>query len=246
MPTLHVLLTGAVLTAMPLQAGVSTSQGPRLFSDPPQEDALPTLQVILDRYIEAVGGREAMEKLTTRVLKGRLVTDLPSRQPPVYESNGFWLYGAPGKYLYIQQSASGTRHEGFDGDVCWSRAGREIALDHHYNRRIAWLVDPQNALRMWDYFPEMKIVGKRTLEGRSTYRVDIDDRESHALYFDAETGLLTWLGIFNALRDYREVDGVLVPFSLAMSRKGGSSTYVFEKIEHNVPIDDARFSPPTR
>jgi len=39
---------------------------------------------------------------------------------------------------------------------------------------------------------------------------------------------------------------VMVPFSLAISRKGGSSTYVFERIEHNVPVDDARFEPPVR
>jgi len=230
MMTLHLLLTVAALTAMPLQA----------------QDGLPTLQEILNRHIEAVGGRDAIEKLTTRVLKGRLVTDLPTRQPPVHESNGFWLYGVPGKYLYIQQSAFGTRREGFDGDICWSLVGRDISRDAHYDRRFAWLVDPQNALRMWDYYPEMRVVGERMLGGRSTYRVDIDDDESHALYFDAETGLLTWLGFNRELRDYREVDGVLVPFSMAMSRKGGSSSYVFETVEHNEPIADAKFAPPNR
>jgi len=228
MTTLQILITAAVLTAIP------------------QEDTLPTLEAILDRHIEAVGGRDAIERLTTRVLKGRLVTDLPTRQPPVHESNGFWLYGAPGKYLYIQPSAFGTRREGFDGDVCWSWAGRDISLEHHYDRRFAWLVDPQNAIRMQEYFPDMKVVGERTLEGRTVYRVDIDDDESHALYFDAETGLLTWLGFNRELRDYREVDGVRVPTEMALSRKGGSSTYVFENIEHNVAIADAKFAPPVR
>ncbi|KPK62074.1 MAG: hypothetical protein AMS21_08265 [Gemmatimonas sp. SG8_38_2] len=209
-------------------------------------DSVPELRVILDRYIGAVGGRDAIEKFTTRVMKGRLVTDLPTREPPVHESNGFWLYGVPGKYLYVQQSAFGTRRKGFDGDICWSWAGRNISHDAHYDRMFAWLVDPQNALRMWEYFPDMKVAGRRVLEGRSVYRVDIDDDESHALYFDVETGLLAWLGYNRGLRDYREVDGVLVPFQMALSRKGGSSTYVFETIEHKAPIDDARFSPPTR
>ena len=228
MNMLHLLLTFAVLTAGP------------------QEDTLPTLQAIIERHIETLGGRDAIEKLTTRVLEGRLVTDLPTEQPPVHESNGFWLYGAPGKYLYVQQSSSSTRREGFDGDICWRADSEGISLDHDYYRGIAWLVDPQNALRMREYFPDMKVVGTRTLEGRTVYRVDIDAKESHALYFDVETGLLTWLGFNRELRDYREVDGVRVPFEMAISRKGGSSTYYFDKIEHNVPIADAKFAPPTR
>jgi hypothetical protein len=210
-----------------------------------QQEPLPTLQEILDRHIEAVGGRDAIAKLTTRVMTGRLVTDLPTRQPPVHEANGFWIYAkAPGKYLVIQQSAFGTRREGYDGETCWSRAGAEVALDAHYDRRFAWLVDPQNALRMREYFPDMNVTGTATLDGRLLYRVDIDDDPSHTLHFDVETGLLTRLGYNRELHDYREVDGVLVPFSMAISRKGGSSTYVFDEIEHNVPIEDARFAPP--
>jgi hypothetical protein len=212
-----------------------------------RQEGLPALQEVLDRYIEAVGGRVAIAELTTRVMTGRLVTDLPTRQPPVHESNGFTIYAkVPGKYLYVQQSAAGTHRDGFDGETCWRRAGAEISLDARYDRRFAWFVDPQNAVRMWEYFPEMRVVGKRFLEGRLAYRVDIEDDESHALYFDAETGLLLRLGYNRELSDYREVDGVLVPFSMAISRKGGSSTYVFERIEHNVPIEDLRFAPLVR
>lgn len=246
MITLCLLLTAAV-AGLPIQSADCIGEGLRCKEQPSQEDTLPTLQDILDRYVEAVGGRGAFERLTTRVMSGKLVTDLPSRQPPVHESDGFTIYAkVPGKYLYIQDSAGATHRDGFDGETCWRRAGVEIDLAAHYDPRFAWFVDPQNALRMWDYFPEMRVVGRRTLEGRPVYRVDVDDRESHSLYFDVETALLVRLGIFTELRDYRDVDGVLVPFRMAISRKGGSSTYVFERIEHNVPIDDARFAAPVR
>jgi len=210
-----------------------------------RRDTTPALEEVLQRYIDAVGGREAIARLTTRVMTGRLVTDLPSRQPPVRESNRFSVYSkTPQRYLRVQQSESGTYSDGCDGQTCWSASRAEVKLDTHCDRSFIWLVDPQNALRLREYFPEVKITGVTTLEGRSVYRVDIDDRPSHALYFDAETGLLVRLGIFGELSDYREVDGVLVAFRLAISRKGGSSTYVFEKIEHNVPLDDTRFTPP--
>jgi hypothetical protein len=212
-----------------------------------RQEAVPMLEEVLERYIEAVGGREAIEGLTTRVMRGREVTDLPTRQPPVRESNDFVIYAkVPGKYLYIQQSARGTHRDGCDGPVCWRWAGGETEVDAHYDRRFAWFVDPQNALRMWDYFPEMRVRGAGTLEGRSVYLVDIDDDVSHTLCFDAQTGLLVRLGYNREIGDYREVDGVQVPFSMAISRKGGSSTYIVEMIEHNVPIDDSEFAAPIR
>ncbi len=211
------------------------------------QDTLPKLDEILERHIEAVGGRAAIEQLTTRVIVGRLVTDLPTWEPPVHESNAFRIYGkVPRKYVLIAESAWGTSRHGFDGEVCWKLDGAEVELDAHYDPRFAWIADPQNALRMRDYFPELRVVGTRTFEGRLTYRVDIDGDESHSLYFDAETGLLVRLGYNRELHDYREVDGVSVPFRMAISRKGGSSTYIFDEVEHNVAIDDAEFAPPVR
>jgi hypothetical protein len=212
-----------------------------------KQDTLPTLEEVVERYIEGVGGRQAIERLTTRVMTGRLVTDLPTWQPPVHESNSFVIYAkAPGKFLYVQQSDRGTHRDGYDGRVCWRSAGGGVELDAHYDPRFAWFADPQNAIRMWDYFPDMRMRGTGTLEGRSVYLVDVDDDVSHTLYFDVESGLLVRLGYNREIGDYREVDGVLIPYAMAMSRKGGSSTYTVETIEHNVPIDDAEFAAPIR
>lgn len=209
------------------------------------QDSAPTLEMILERHVEAVGGHEAIAKLKTRIATGRLVTDLPTREPPVHESNGFRFYAkALGEYRYVQHSPSGTHLDGCSDGVCWRAAGDEVELDAHYDPRFAWFIDPQGPLHMKQYFPDMRVVGSRTLDGRRVYRVDIDDDESHALYFDAETGLLVRLGYNRELGDYREVDGARVPFRMAISRKGGSSAYILEAIEHNVPLADSLFSPP--
>lgn len=214
------------------------------ISQEDEGETLPSLQALLQRYVEAVGGHEAISRLNTRVMMGRLVTDLPSRRPPVHESSRFSIAAKiPDRYLLVQQSESGAHRDGCDGEMCWSATGSDVQLDTHCDRRFAWFVDARGALRLREYFPQMKLQGVATLQGRSAYRVDIDDDPSHALYFDAETGLMVRLGYNRELSDYREVDGVLVPFRMAISRKGGSSTYVFEKIEHNVPLDDARFVP---
>ena len=44
--------------------------------------------------------------------------------------------------------------------------------------------------------------------------------------------------------DYREVDGVKLPFSRRWSRPGFTFTQKFDEIKHNVEIDDARFAKP--
>jgi hypothetical protein len=44
--------------------------------------------------------------------------------------------------------------------------------------------------------------------------------------------------------DYREVDGVQVPFRVTVSRPGGSSTIQIEQVQQNVAIDDTRFAKP--
>ncbi|MGD2153766.1 MAG: hypothetical protein PVG79_10910, partial [Gemmatimonadales bacterium] len=89
----------AVLTIQCLTIGVAAS-GWEV-----KQDTLPTLEEVVERYIQGVGGRQAIERLTTRVMTGRLVTDLPTWQPPVHESNSFVIYAkAPGKFLYVQQS----------------------------------------------------------------------------------------------------------------------------------------------
>jgi photosynthetic reaction center cytochrome c subunit len=44
--------------------------------------------------------------------------------------------------------------------------------------------------------------------------------------------------------DYRDVDGVQVPFRVTFSQPGSSSTIQIDAIQQNVSIDNARFSKP--
>jgi outer membrane lipoprotein-sorting protein len=74
------------------------------------------------------------------------------------------------------------------------------------------------------------------------------------LYFDAQTWLLLRsVGKISASdaggeieqttdpSDYREVDGVKLPFTLVMSNASQSVTMRLQKVEHNKPLDEAMF-----
>ncbi len=227
-------------------------------ADECQPDTLPTLEEILERYIEAVGGREAIELATTRVVRGRLIDDRPYRGP--VQVFALEAYSAvPNQWLCVVRYAEGTHREGFDGESGWRQTAEGVARDNGLGEaKLAWLLNPQGALRLQDYFPNMVLKGREVLDARAVYDVlgersvsayvveTARDSDHYDLYFDAESGLLIRIGYYWYLKDYREVDGVKLPTRVIMSRKGGSTTYVFDEVEHNVPVEVARFGAPIR
>lgn len=228
----------------------ASAKGGRPVGHPPPattlEDDAPKLGEILARYVDAVGGADAIAGIESWVVQARVVTDLPTWDPPVFEVETLTVYSeAAGRYLIVHQTPRGTVLEGCDGATTWKRDVDGKAFDvGAVGGRDAWLIDPRFPLRLREHFPDMAYLGTATLAGRFVHVVDIDDDHSHRLYFDAETGLLARLGYNQTIFRYGEVDGVKVPFEVEHSRKGGSSTFVFDSVIHNVPIDERLFSPP--
>ena len=52
------------------------------LAGPVRAGDLPTVDAILDRYVQALGGRETIEKLDTRTLSGVQIDDRPYQGPP--------------------------------------------------------------------------------------------------------------------------------------------------------------------
>jgi hypothetical protein len=99
------------------------------------------------------------------------------------------------------------------------------------------------------------------------YPEKIGERESYVLlcvregqppakfYFDQQSGLLVRVLRYkeSALgldpqridySDYRDVSGVQVPFRIIVSEPTSSSTIQIDEVQHNVPVDEAKFSRP--
>lgn len=215
--------------------------------DSEEDGALSTLDQVLEKYIQAVGGREAIKKLKTRSAKGHFINDIHWENPP-YEEIPLEAYSkTPGKLVITEHKDAGLFQAGCDGKTTWSQDSNGVKKTDGLNHSIInWLLDPQNALRMREHFPDLTFRGRDILDGREVYVVEPTefDKAYYTAYFDAETGLLTKMGHFCEMQDYRKVDDVKFPFRVAYSRKGGSSTFVFDEIKHNVPIDDMIFAAP--
>jgi len=244
----------AALLVLTLSATLLMQTSPALCAKPPvtrplvplqAESDATTLEDVLERALEAAGGRGSLNVLSTRVMRCRIVTDL-AWDPPVHEVETLTVYSKhPDRYLIVHRSDEGTSLEGCDGTTCWKRGSDAVArVVDPPEPRSRWLTDPRFAARLDEHFPGLRLIGIDYLpEGRS-YVAAYDDVETHRLSFDSESGLLVRLGFNRELRDYREFDGVLLPARVAYSRKGGSSVYYVESVDHNVPLDDALFAFP--
>ena len=210
-------------------------------------DSLPSVEQVLEKYIQAIGGRETIEKLETRVCTGKLIHDVHWRKPP-YEEVPFEAYTkVPDKSIKIEHTSGGIHREGFDGKTGWRQTDQGIEhVEFPKRSKIVWLLNPQNAIRLEEYFPDLTLTGKDTLYGHEVYAVEPAGlkKAHYSFHFDVETGMLIYVGYYWELLDYREVDGVKFPFRIAMSRKGGSSTYIFDEVKHNVPIEESLFAAP--
>jgi len=106
---------------------------------------------------------------------------------------------------------------------------------------------------------QIELAGKEDVEEKPAYKLKLTNRDGDVSYFffDASTHLLLkwqgnrklgdkdvpWVSFF---RDFREVNGLKYPFLIESGELGAENTQriTAEKIELNVPMDEARFGKP--
>jgi photosynthetic reaction center cytochrome c subunit len=212
----------------------------------------PAADQLLDKYISAIGGAEALQKVSSRVEKGTLTAFGGQHFPvDVYSK-------APHKRLSIMHLPNGDSLTGFDGAQGWlsvpGRMHRMTAAENAAARIDADLYFPLHVKTLYEKF---RVNAGEKIDGHDTYLV-VGLKEGQPplrLYFDKESGLLLRLVRYaeTALgrnptqidyADYRQENGLKIPFRWTLSRPGNQFTIQVEQLQQNVPVDDARFAPP--
>ena len=225
---------------------------------------LPTLDQVLEKYVQALGGKAAFEKLTSRVTVQATMRPEGMAKMEIYEK-------APNKRLVVFTLEDRSKvQSGFDGQVAWSKY-RYSPVEEIKGAELAYLREDSEfhrEIKLKELFPQMMLKGKATLEGRSTYFVEAPSTGGRIekMYFDTRSGLLVrrvqqaafWvrpsetepgrselLDIVYDYSDYREVDGVKLPFHMRRRMPAGEITFTeVNEVKHNVAVDDAKFKPP--
>jgi predicted O-methyltransferase YrrM len=210
-------------------------------------ESLPTLDSILQRYVEALGGKEAIDRMRTRRLSGELIHDFPGENPSKTVLPAEVIAAAPNKWRLVLKTSTGIQQLGFDGAYGWTQDADRVLIDNRQARsKLAYLFNPQGAIRLEDYFSQLSLEGKVVSEGRAEYAVKArgSGGTQETLFFDADSGLLNRLGDNIVVKSYRRILGILHPVHIVITRKGGTSTYRFDDVAVNIAIEDARFAIP--
>jgi outer membrane lipoprotein-sorting protein len=222
------------------------------------EAAAPSVDQILDHYVKAVGGKDAIEKVTSRAMKGTLENSDDGSTSPAQV-----FAKAPNKYLAIVElGEAGQMQECFNGDVGWGK-DPDSGL-HDMSKADAASArrdyDFYRETRLKDLFPKMAYAGKSKVDDRDAYIVEAStaDGATEKLYFDVESGLLVrrdfervtiddGIVLFEMdYDDYKDVDGLKLPSTIRRKTPDYALTYRFSEIQLNVPIDDAKFNKPEK
>jgi photosynthetic reaction center cytochrome c subunit len=218
-------------------------------------DPLPTADQIIDKYYQALGGLAAIDKLKSRVMKGTLTTTAGVEIGYELSQSGSDLVLA-----VLNTPQTGVVERGFNGTIGWEKSAqgiRDLGGDETaYLRRYP---DLYKDIKLKDQFSRISVAGKPKIDGRDVYvlRATTTSGKREQLYFDAETGFLirratsttTPVGIIPEqidFEDYREVDGMKLPFTIRVSTIDRNYSVVrkFTEIKLNVPVDPKRFNKP--
>ncbi|HXD32704.1 MAG TPA: S41 family peptidase [Pyrinomonadaceae bacterium] len=205
----------------------------------PITPGMPTAYQVIERYITAVGGRTALEELTSRVSRGtvELQTMGLNGTAEIYEE-------APNKStLLINVEGLGTIQQTYDGSIAWLQDPLDgyIKFSPAAAARIGSDAVFHRELRFKELYGDLKVVGKEKVNNRDAFIVSSASGSDEKWYFDAETGLMLRKGN-TYYEDFREVDGVKLPFKVTDNTSYGFGVVVrLTEIKHNVPIDPSKF-----
>jgi tetratricopeptide (TPR) repeat protein len=213
---------------------------------------LPTARQLIDNYIQALGGGVAIEKISSRVETA--ATDLRGQSIAVEV-----FTQSPEKQAVVRHLPEGESVAIFDGHAGWvTIPGHPTREIHDADLAAAQMdADLHFALHIRQMFPDLRVEYPEQIEGREA-DVLLAKRQGHPpvkFYFDRQSSLLVRLVRYAEsplgldpsridYADYRDVDGVQVPFRVKISQPGGSSTIQVKQVLQNVLIDEARFAKP--
>ncbi len=208
----------------------------------------PTVAEIFARYTKSKGPMAGADKTTTLTMKG------------VFESgdglgtlDAAAIVKAPDRWLEVLKAGGNpVFRRGFDGVAGWEVSpwgGPDL--------------DPVNALvtgiilgayrgdSLAALLPKASLKGKEPIGKRSAYVVEVKlQDQSPQLWFDTQTGLLVRINYAIGAQqyqmdgeDYREIDGLVLPFVL---RQSGAEhwTLKFTEVKRNEAVADDVFSRP--
>lgn len=219
-----------------------------------------TVEEIIANNIKARGGYDKLKAVKSSRMTGKLFFGPEFSVPVTIEAV------RPNKQRvdFTVQGMSGT--QAYDGKQAWqvmpfgggSKDPEPASADDQKSMQDDSDID--GPLVDWkDKGNKVEFIGKEDVQGSSTYKLKVTLKSGTIMFQFLDTD--SFLEIHNEgkrmirgaevettadIGDYKEVSGLIVPFSIESGPKNSPQRQkiVIEKIEVNVPVDEARFKMP--
>ncbi len=213
-----------------------------------EEKPLPaglTAQKVIDRYLEAIGGRKRLGKvknLTIRMtteLQGMPIDAVTHQQAPDKFSMTMTMNGMP----VMKQIYDGER-----GVLNAMQQKREMEGESLEHMKEVSRINPELKFEELGY--RLELTGRETINGTDCYRVKITSPSGleSTEYFSVETGFRTRRVVVsgentqvNDYADYREVNGIYYPFEMTTSLGPQTLKMKVQEVDNKTKIDAAEF-----
>ncbi len=151
--------------------------------------ALPPARDVINKYIKAVGGRDAI--LGHKSMHGTGTVSVPAQGM----TGTIEIFGAAPnlQVIKITMGGIGEISEGFDGTHAWSNnamTGPTLKVGKELDQ-VKLDADFYSDLRDPKTYPDVKTVDKVTFDGKSCYKIELSrvDGSKDVDYYDVTTGL---------------------------------------------------------
>jgi hypothetical protein len=214
---------------------------------------LPTAAEILDRYVTATGGRDALLRHKSITMHGRY------QEPANHLDVETVSYSKGGKSLQKAFMPGGKIYQsGYDGQVAWDIDPTGKIIIHHGDvvKTIARDADMYYHLHVLDYFKKLDVVGVTQFAGHQCYALNGVNNwnQPNEQFYDKESGLLIgylfntkWRGgpgeTTAVFENYRNFGGVLMPVKTTGRDANGVSIGLVTSVTYD-DVDDSVFALP--
>lgn len=232
------LLTAALLAPAPLTA----------------QAALPDGRAVIDRFIAAIGGREAVLAQSGRHVVGRF-------EVPAQGLGGdLEVYAAPPNKLRVRVTLPGFGEvsTGFDGTTAWAvnPAMGPMVLEGLQLAQMRHQADVYNSLYGPETIVELETVAEEPFEGQQAYKVRVKTTwgEEYFEYFHTSTGLqlgslrtqaspMGDVETTSVVSEWKQVEGVLIPFRSVQRMMGMEQVVLLTEVRPT-EVPDSVFALP--
>jgi outer membrane lipoprotein-sorting protein len=216
---------------------------------------LPKAETILDKYIEATGGKAAYQKLHSQIESG------------IFEMSAAGIKGAVTSYraepdlayTEIVLEGIGKITDGSDGKVAWANSAMQGPhVKEGAERAQAMQTTRFNGELHWrETYKTAETTGVEAVDGKDCYKVVLTPAEGPAVthFYDKDSGLLTKISLITQTpmgevpadsfpSDYRKEGDILLPHKVRQSVAGQEFTITIDTVKLNPEIPKTRFDLP--